>query len=146
MLLLELHFKVPGGQKESHTLAETTLFWHLYTTAHSLSLAHSDIKKCVRLQLHFKVSGEKKKVMHSGRNKAVLAFVPDCTSLTHPDTTIKKKNVGLQIFVSFQIVARVGLRTFAQLASERRSRYQPFSKSIVVLPPALFINVFLSRL
>ena len=34
VLLLELRFKVSGGEKKSHILAETTLFWHLYMTAH----------------------------------------------------------------------------------------------------------------
>ena len=71
-------------KKKSHILAETTLFWHLYMTAHLSPILTRTI--CRLAATVFKVSCGEKKVTYFGRNNAVLAFVHDCTSLTHSDT------------------------------------------------------------
>ena len=82
-------------KKRKKKVAYTGIFLYLHMPALRLSLVRPDMK-LVSLQVHFKVSGGKKerkknkqkknKKTHSGRNDAVLAFVHDRTSLTHPDT------------------------------------------------------------
>ena len=95
MVPLELHFKVSGGKKkrrekkkESYTLAETTLVWHLYMTAHlSPILTRKIYELAATLQsLRLKKRQEKEKSLALAEMTLFWHFIHDCTSLTHPDT------------------------------------------------------------
>ena len=78
VLLLELHFKVSGGKKKKKSLislAQTTLFWHMYMTAHlSLILTWKMCKLVATLQSfrwkrEREREREREKVAFSGRKQ-----------------------------------------------------------------------------
>ena len=70
MVPLELHFKVSGGKKkeekkkESYTLAETTLVWHLYMTAHLSPILTRKIYELAATLQSFRLKKDKKKKSH----------------------------------------------------------------------------------
>ena len=115
VLLLELHFKVSGEKRKSYTPTETTLVWHLYMTAHLSPILTRKILKLATTLQNFRLKKKKKKrrkkKSHMRWKKRCYSGVYTWPHISH--TPWHEKCVGLLTFVSFEIVARVSLHTFA---------------------------------